>query len=100
MLRPTFVATIAFTLVAATDARADIACGERHDVLAKLAEQYKESPVGVGLASNGGVIELLTSESGTTWTLIITVPNGQSCILAAGENWQANKPTALSGQGT
>ncbi|MGE5148436.1 MAG: hypothetical protein ACM3N5_16915 [Candidatus Eiseniibacteriota bacterium] len=99
MLRLTFVATIAFTLIAAADAQADIACGERHDVLDKLAKQYKESPVGVGVASNGGVIELLTSETGTTWTLIITVPNGQSCILAAGEDWQANKPTVLSGRG-
>jgi hypothetical protein len=99
MLKLATVATIAFTLVAAADARAEIACGERHDVLTKLAEQYKESPVGVGVATNGGVIELLTTETGATWTIIITVPSGQTCILAAGEDWQANKPTVLSGQG-
>ena len=98
MLKLTCLAVIATTLAAA-QASANIACGERHDVLAKLAEQYKEAPVGIGLASNGGLIELLTSEAGTTWTLIITVPNGATCILAAGEDWQASQRTVLKGHG-
>jgi hypothetical protein len=97
MQRLAFIAALA-TILAATQAQADMTCGPRNDVLAKLAEQYREAPVGVGVASNGGVIELLASDKGTTWTLIITAPNGPTCILAAGEDWEASKPLAL-GQG-
>ena len=42
----------------------------------------------IGLANNGGVIEVLSSQTGTSWTIIITMPNGTSCMIAAGENWE------------
>ncbi len=43
----------------------------------------------MGLANNGGVIEVLSSGSGNTWTIIITMPNGVTCLLAAGEGWES-----------
>ncbi len=56
---------------------------------------YSEIPVAMGLASNGGVIEVLASENGS-WTLLVTMPDGTSCVLAAGESWEA-LPSALAG---
>lgn len=64
-------------------------CTERSEVLGHLATKYSEAPVAMGLANNGGVIEVLTSGSGTSWTIIITMPNGVSCMLAAGESWES-----------
>lgn len=70
------------------NAAGNMACSDREDVLAQLGNKYKEAPSAVGLANNGGLIEVLTSDDGATWTIIVSMPNGTSCLLAAGENWQ------------
>jgi len=72
---------------------AQMLCQERDQVLAKLAAGYHEAPVAMGLASNGALIEVLTSaapgaDEGKTWTIIVTQPNGISCVFATGESWQ------------
>lgn len=70
-------------------AEAQMLCKERSEVLAQLSTGYKEAPTAMGLASNGALIEVLTSsEDGRTWTIIITRPNGVSCVMATGESWQ------------
>ncbi len=80
-----FVAAVALPLPAMAG---NMACSQRDDVLAQLGNKYKEAPSAVGLANNGGLIEVLTSDDGATWTIIVSMPNGTSCLLAAGENWQ------------
>lgn len=75
---------------------APMACSPRDDVLSQLASKFKEAPVAVGLANNGGLLEVLTAGDGTTWTIIITMPNGVSCLVAAGEDWQNHQRTALN----
>ena len=64
------------------------ACTKRADVVNHLAKKYSEAPVAIGLANNGGVIEVLSSKDGNSWTIIITMPNGTACMIAAGENWE------------
>ena len=34
------------------------------------------------------MIELMRSEAGT-WTLLLTLPGGATCVLAHGENWES-----------
>lgn len=65
------------------------ACTTRSDVISHLGKKYSEAPVAIGLANNGGVIEVLSSKTGSSWTLIITMPNGTACLMAAGENWES-----------
>lgn len=67
-------------------ANAQNVCTARDEVLGHLNNKYSEAPVAMGLANNGGVIEVLSSGAGTTWTIIITMPSGVSCLLAAGES--------------
>lgn len=98
MLRMALTAALA-TAVSASAAQAAPACGKRHDILAQLSERYREAPVGIGVAGNGGLIELLTASTGTTWTLLITLPNGPTCLLAAGQDWQPLQTTVLAGPG-
>lgn len=62
-------------------------CETRADVLKALAGKYTERPVSIGLASNGAVVEVLASSEGT-WTIIMTMPWGLSCLLAAGDHWE------------
>ena len=94
---PTF-AGVALALVAA-NGEVPLVCGDRTEILTRLADHYKEAPVGIGLASNGGLMELLTNESGRTWTLIITAPNGASCVVAEGEAWQQQRQVRAEGPG-
>ncbi len=72
-----------------------MSCSPRTDVLSQLAQKFKEAPVAVGMANNGGLLEVLTNGNGATWTIIITMPNGVSCLVAAGEDWQPMEHVAL-----
>lgn len=69
-------------------AAGNMACADRDTVLGDLGNKYNEAPSAVGLASNGGLIEILTSADKATWTIIVSMPDGTSCLLAAGEDWQ------------
>src|SRR3954453_7847625 len=62
-------------------------CGSRPDLLKQLSKRYSEEPIAAGISSNGSLIEVLTSDSGSTWTIMISQPNGPSCLIAAGEGW-------------
>lgn len=63
-------------------------CAARNDVLTKLAGDFHEQPASVALTSDGQLLEVLKSDSKMTWSILITSPNGVSCLVAAGENWQ------------
>ncbi len=63
-------------------------CDQRAKVLGHLAQKYKEAPIAVGVTSSGGIVEVLTTGDGLTWTIIVSDPNGTSCLIAAGEGWR------------
>ena len=64
-------------------------CGQRTTVLDYLSAKYSEKPIAMGIAANGGLIEVLTSTEGTTFTIIVTMPEGETCMVAAGESWES-----------
>ncbi|MGO1117368.1 hypothetical protein ACTL6U_01580 [Rhodovibrionaceae bacterium A322] len=70
------------------DAQQAPTCNARDKVLSHLATKYSEAPVAVGVTSSGALLEVLSTGEGTTWTVILTRPDGVSCLLAAGEGWQ------------
>lgn len=64
-------------------------CDSRERLVAQLAERYRETPIALGVDSGGGLIEVLAAADGSTWTIVITSPQGRSCMVAAGEGWRA-----------
>ena len=66
---------------------AQSSCGPRDAMLELLHTNYNETAVAIGLASSGGVIEVLASADGRTWTIVLTTPDGTSCVVATGEAW-------------
>jgi hypothetical protein len=70
-------------------------CNDRKQVLDLLAQKYKEAPVASGVTNNGGLVEVLTDAKGGTWTIIVTTPQGVSCLVAAGEGWRKMEQIAL-----
>lgn len=84
------LAILASAAVGSNPAQAQVNCDVRKTLLAKLHNGYEEQPVASGLASTGNLVELLISAGGS-WTILITNPNGITCIAAVGEDWQAVK---------
>lgn len=64
------------------------ACVKRADLIKHLEAKYHEAPAAVGLADNGALLEVFASKSGETWTVTVTMPNGISCMVASGQQWQ------------
>ncbi len=90
MFRRTLVIVATAILLTATPALAEQPqCTNRNVVITHLSKQYSEAPVAMGLANNGGVIEILSSGAGKSWTIILTMPNGMTCMIAAGDSWEA-----------
>ncbi len=89
---------IIFSLIAASalflsasSANAEQFCAPRDRAVIQLEKQFGELVSGRGLAVNGKrMIELFVSEKGS-WTVLISDPNGRSCVMASGENWQGIK---------
>jgi hypothetical protein len=71
-------------------------CSKRDDIVARLESGYKEFSTAMGMSTNGELVELFVSEKGT-WTLILSNPNGTSCLIAAGENWVPMQPLKSKG---
>lgn len=63
------------------------ACAERAAVVERLKVGYQESEAGYGVTGSGLVAELFVSETGS-WTIVITRPDGVSCLVAAGQSWE------------
>lgn len=88
---------LALALIAGT-AWAQPQCDNRDKVLSLLSEKYKESPVAIGVTNNGGLVEVLSTNEGTTWSIIVTNTEGLSCLVAAGEGWRALEQVALDNE--
>ncbi len=72
------------------------ACGHRSQFVEMLGKKYSEAPVSMGLATNGNVVEVFSAVDGSSWTLLMTMPDGRSCLVASGESWMS--VTQISGQ--
>ena len=66
-------------------------CNDRTKFVHALASTHSESPVAMGLAASGSIVEILVSQTGS-WTILVTSPNGTSCVVAVGDYWEALKP--------
>lgn len=73
--------------VSVNPAHARTGCDSRATIIDGLKDVFQETPVAVGMEQSGNVVELLRARDGTSWTLVITRPDGISCIAAAGEHW-------------
>jgi hypothetical protein len=78
-----FFALIASPLYAAPQ------CNQRAAVMAHLAEKYGETPRAAGLAANSTVMELLANDETGSWTITVTTPDGTTCLIASGMNFEA-----------
>lgn len=65
-------------------------CAPRERVLAFVVDQNHQTRLATGDAARGATIELFAGDSGD-WTLLLNLPDGRSCLLAAGGNFVATE---------
>lgn len=63
-------------------------CGPRDAILAQISQGYGETRLGIGLAANQTAVEVFASDQTGTWTILVTLANGTSCLLASGDNYE------------
>ncbi|RUS60215.1 hypothetical protein EGN72_10500 [Pseudorhodobacter sp. E13] len=64
-------------------------CGPRAAVVAQLADRYGETRRSMGLAANNMVMEVFASDASQSWTITVTTPQGQTCLVASGQGFEA-----------
>ena len=77
--------TLIVTLIA-TVAGAAAPCASRSDFIAFLKDNFGEVGVGQGLSNRGHLVEVFVSPAGS-WTILLSQPDGRSCLVDAGEAW-------------
>ncbi len=86
------MAAVAFVAMSTTPAQSQMVCGERVEIVKALESGHQEQKTAAGLSGNGGLVELFTAVEGS-WTLLLTVPGGPTCLLGSGEDWEGWKST-------
>lgn len=81
---------LVFGGIGAQPARAEgpAICAEREKVVDRLQKKFGESRRGLGLLQGQRVVEVWRSAETGSWTIVVTLPDGSTCLLAAGENWE------------
>ncbi len=88
---------VAATLASTGQAAAQNLCMPRDKIIEMLNTRYAEEPISRGLASGGQMVEVFSSPDGDTWTLLLTAPDGISCMMAEGQGW-SSLPQAIAGR--
>ena len=72
------------------------ACHSHADLTEMLEQKFAEQPNALGLQANGHLVEVFVSNDGTSWTIVVTRPDGWSCIIAVGQHWES-LPNPITG---
>lgn len=99
LLRRALAAGAVASAVGLSAAPAFAQCGPREAVEKRLWEGYKEVVVNRGLGANGMLVEVYAADSGT-FTIVLTRPNGVSCVMAVGEGFEAVNDPKTAGLDT
>ena len=73
-------------------------CASRTTVVERLESKYEETFSAGGLQSMRSgqtLVEVFASEEKGTFTILLTMPTGMTCIVAAGTDWHQVEPEAV-----
>ncbi len=83
------------SLTAALPANAqEPVCADRQVLVDVLEGNWGETRQGYGLVNGAdAVIEMFANAETGTWSLVLTMPDGQSCLSVAGQAWSVDEET-------
>jgi len=86
-----FIYLLAILMIVPTATEAQVGCVQRDELVRFLAEKYNEKQTAVGLEAAGGksrMVEIFVSSTTGSFTILLSYPNGLSCVAASGEGWR------------
>ena len=69
-------------------AQSALKCHPREQLVQALESRYNESLDSMGLQGPELLLEIWSAKDTGSFTVLITKPNGISCVVASGNNWQ------------
>jgi len=81
-----FASAAIVSAACATAVFAQPGCAPRERVVSDLAERFGETRVAIGLTSNHMTLEVFSNLETDRWTVLITRPDGTSCLAASGHH--------------
>lgn len=88
-MKSTLVSLTALLFLApALPVHAQPQCAPRATVLQHLADNFGETRQVIGMAQENRVMEVFASSETGSWTITITLPNGLTCLVVAGEGFE------------
>ena len=78
-------------------AQSGLVCQNREHLVQTLENRYKESLESVGMQGSKQLLEIWSAQETGSFTVLITKPNGISCVVASGSNWQKFETVADKG---
>ena len=86
------LATSLFSAAVETAHAESVQCGHRSLIVQQLASKHKEQQAVMGLSSDGRLVEIWSSYQSRSFTVLLTWPTMQNCIVAAGEGLEMKLP--------
>ncbi|PZQ96738.1 MAG: hypothetical protein DI533_14210 [Cereibacter sphaeroides] len=88
MTKTMFALSLGFAgLILATRAGFAAPLCEGHEAVARHPCETRQAlRQRVGMAADNGITEPFASEAGT-WTIMVAMPGGATCMVASGRNW-------------
>lgn len=100
MFKRAFTSALVFGLAAMAppaNAQQQPVCQDRDDLVMTLESRYQEMLHGAGMQTPQQLLEIWNSDESGSFTIIITRPDGKSCIVATGRNWHAFEEMRMPG---
>ncbi len=72
-------------------------CGDGADIVAHLEKDWGEDPEVLALDASGRMVRILVNPETGTWTMLLTAPNGLTCLVSHGSAWEPNQPPPAPG---
>lgn len=84
----TGLAALVFLVPLAEAQTARRICADRDQIVGTLTGYFGETARSWGMGPSGRIIEVFASEETGTWTIIVSAPDGTTCLVASGNAWQ------------
>ncbi|WP_051285262.1 hypothetical protein [Nisaea denitrificans] len=62
-------------------------CTQHGDLVNQLGKKYGEAVSASGFDGAGNFVQVFSSKTGS-WTIAVSTPGGQTCVISAGNDWQ------------
>lgn len=88
MLKVRLAVAVLFASIACAAGAQTMPCAPRERVLGFVIDERGEARLAVAQAARGATIELYAGDSGT-WTILLHLPDGRTCLMANGQGFEA-----------